>query len=180
MKKRAGRMEELLGVDDPIVLGPFGEVSAVGLTAAVSECGGLGSDGLYGYQPDRILRTIADIRAQTDRPFAVNLWLSTGDEVVPGDIDLAPYLHALAPLFASAGLSEPDPPDAFLPGLQSQIDAVIEASPAVLSLVYGVPSAAILDGGPLQGNSSGRRRHHRPGGHRARCRRGRRHRRHRF
>lgn len=145
MNTRSKRLEELLGIDDPIVLGPFGGVSSVGLTAGVSECGGLGSYGLYGYQPDRIVRTIDEIRAETTRPFAVNLWLATGDEVTPADIDLAPYSHALAPLFASVGLAEPEPPEAFLPDLQDQLDAVFESGPAVLSVVYGVPSAAVLD-----------------------------------
>lgn len=42
-KNMAGRLKELLGVDDPIVLGPFGGVSSVRLAANVSECGGLGS-----------------------------------------------------------------------------------------------------------------------------------------
>ncbi len=145
MNTRARRLEELLGIDDPIILGPFGGVSSVALTAAVSEYGGLGSYGLYGYAPDRIASTIGEIRAQTDKPFAVNLWLSTGDEVTPADIDLAPYSHALAPLFATVGLVEPKPPAAFLPDLADQLDAIFECAPPVLSLVFGVPSAAILD-----------------------------------
>src|SRR5680860_791986 len=138
---KAGRLKELLGVDDPIVLGPFGGVSSVSLTAAVSEFGGLGSYGLYGYQPERIAQTIREIRAETDRPFAVNLWLPTGDEVTPSDIYLAPYTSALAPFFTAVGLPLPEPPPSFLPDLEDQLDAVFEASPAVLSLVYGVPSA---------------------------------------
>ena len=42
-------LENLLGIDEPIVLGPFGGASSVELTALVSEAGGLGSFGLYGY-----------------------------------------------------------------------------------------------------------------------------------
>lgn len=145
MNTRARRLEDLLGIDDPIVLGPFGGVSSIGLTAAVSEFGGLGSYGLYGYGPQRIVDTIAGLRAETSRPFAVNLWLPTGDEVEAGEIDLAPYSRALAPLFDSVGMVEPEPPESFLPDLQSQLDAVLEAAPAVLSLVFGVPSSAILD-----------------------------------
>ena len=148
---KAGRLKELLGVDDPIVLGPFGGVSSVSLTAAVSEFGGLGSYGLYGYQPERIAQTIREIRAKTDRPFAVNLWLPTGDEVAPSDIRLAPYLHSLAPLYASVGVPLPETPHAFLPDFNDQLDAVFEASPAVLSLVYGVPSASLLDAARSRG-----------------------------
>jgi hypothetical protein len=45
-----------LPVDVPIVLGPFGGLSSVELTATVSELGGLGSFGLYGYDAERIER----------------------------------------------------------------------------------------------------------------------------
>lgn len=151
MNTRSGRLEKLLGIDDPIILGPFGGVSSVSLTAAISECGGLGSYGLYGYQPEHIAQTIRDVRAQTSRPFAVNLWLPTGDEVTPSDINLAPYTRALAPLFASVGVLLPEAPHAFLPDFNDQLDAVFEASPAVLSLVYGVPSATVLDAARSRG-----------------------------
>jgi nitronate monooxygenase len=128
------------GVEVPIVLGPFGGLSSVALTAEVSARGGLGSFGLYGYDAARIHDTVATIRAATDRPFAVNLWLPTGDEVRPGDADLAGARAAAAPLFAALDLAVPPDPARFLPDVQEQIDAVLEAAPAVLSLVYGVPS----------------------------------------
>ncbi|WP_354002783.1 nitronate monooxygenase [Microbacterium elymi] len=54
-----------LGIEHPIVLGPFGGLSSVALVAAVSDAGGLGSYGLYGYAPDRIRDTIAQLRAAT-------------------------------------------------------------------------------------------------------------------
>ena len=46
-----GRLEGLLGIEHPIVLGPFGGLSSVTLTAAVSERGGLGSYGLFWLRP---------------------------------------------------------------------------------------------------------------------------------
>ena len=49
------------------MLGPFGGLSSVALTAAVSSAGGLGSYGLYGYDGARIRETIASLRAATDR-----------------------------------------------------------------------------------------------------------------
>lgn len=75
-----GRLEEVLGVDVPIVLGPFGGLSSVELTAVVSNAGGLGSYGLYGYDTARIRSAVDQLRAATGRPFALNLWLATGDE----------------------------------------------------------------------------------------------------
>ena len=78
--------------------------SSVELTAIVSERGGLGSYGLYGYSPERIHDTIAELRAATDRPFAVNLWLPTGDEVAPATSISRPSLSALAPLYEAVGI----------------------------------------------------------------------------
>jgi len=136
------RLTELFGVDLPIVLGPFGGLSSVELAAAVSGAGGLGSFGLYGYGPDRIATTIAALRAATDHPVAVNVWLPRGDEVAPADVDLAASRTALAPLSAAAGVDVPAPPSAFLPDVADQLDAVFAARPDVLSVVFGVPDAA--------------------------------------
>ncbi|WP_308491821.1 NAD(P)H-dependent flavin oxidoreductase [Microbacterium terrisoli] len=133
-----------LGIEHPIVLGPFGGLSSVALVAAVSDAGGLGSYGLYGYSADRIRDTIAQLRSATDRPFSVNLWLPTGDEVTPADVDLGPASDAVAGLFDELGVPVPVPPARFLPDVQEQLDAVLDAAPAVLSLVFGVPSAELV------------------------------------
>ncbi len=138
------RLERLLGLDTPIVLGPFGGLSSVALTAAVSEGGGLGSFGLYGYTPERIRDTISALRAATSRRIAVNLWWPRGDEATPDDVDIAPFLRAAGPLFAAAGVAVPEPPATFLPPLSDQLDAVFDARPDVLSVVFGVPDADTL------------------------------------
>ena len=137
-------LQDLFGIDAPIVLGPFGGLSSIELTAAVSELGGLGSYGLYGYSADRISDTIAALHSATRRPFAVNLWLPTGDEVTPGDIDLRPAIEALSPLYDELGLAHPTPPIEFLPDLDSQLTAVMDAAPAALSVVFGVPSEHVV------------------------------------
>lgn len=141
----ANPLLDLLGIDRPVVLGPFGGLSSVALTAAVSRRGGLGSYGLYGYGADRIHDTIAQLRAATPRPFAVNLWLPVGDEVAPSDVDLGPALGAMAPLYEAAGVAVPEPPERFLPPVAEQVEAVLDAGPAALSVVFGVPSADVVD-----------------------------------
>ncbi|WP_295779792.1 DUF561 domain-containing protein [uncultured Microbacterium sp.] len=138
------RLTDLLGVDTPVVLGPFGGLSSVALTAAVSDGGGLGSFGLYGYSPQRIHDTVAALRAATARPVAVNLWMPRGDEVTPDTVDATAALDAAEPLFARAGVARPALPAAFLPDVDDQLDAVLSARPDVLSLVFGIPDAGIL------------------------------------
>ncbi|HEX5857856.1 MAG TPA: nitronate monooxygenase, partial [Microbacterium sp.] len=146
-------LTRMLGIDLPIVLGAFGGASSVALTAAVSNGGGLGSYGLYGYSAERILRTAEELREATSRPFAVNVWLPHREpgerdperEAVPDDAFRA-AAQRLAPLFAEVGLEPPaEPPASYLPGFDEQLAAVLEARPAVLSVVFGVPDEATID-----------------------------------
>lgn len=144
------RLTRLLGIDAPIVLGPFGGLSNVELTARVSELGGLGSYGLYGYSGERITQTCAQLRAATERPFAVNLWLPTGEEVTPqGQPPTAS--GPVTELLAEMGVAQPEAPERYLPEFDEQFDAVLAARPAVLSLVYGVPPHRVVDGAHAAG-----------------------------
>lgn len=137
----------VLGVDAPIVLGPFGGMSSVPLAAAVSNAGGLGSFGLYGYDGARIRATAAELRAATGRPFALNLWLPLdGDhDVHPDDAEFAHYVDLLRPYFNELDVAVPERPDAYLPSYDEQVDAVLEARPAVISTVFGVPSPDLVE-----------------------------------
>ncbi|MFD5213272.1 NAD(P)H-dependent flavin oxidoreductase [Microbacterium sp. NPDC058345] len=136
-------LRELLGIRHPIVLAPFGGLSSVALTASVSEAGGLGSYGLYGYDGARIRATAAELRAATSAPFALNIWLPTGDETQPGHEHDA-QAAALSSFFAEVGVEPPARPERYLPSLEGQLEAIWEAAPAVLSVVFGVPAAPIL------------------------------------
>jgi nitronate monooxygenase len=42
-------------------------------------------------------------------------------------------------------VATPSPPERFLPDVGEQLDAVIEAAPAVLSVVFGVPGAELIE-----------------------------------
>jgi nitronate monooxygenase len=139
------RFCRLLGIDSPVVLAPFGGLSSVDLTATVSSLGGLGSYGLYGYEGGRIRETVESLRDATDRPFALNLWLPTGDEVEPDPGDFDRYASALAPLFDRLDLSLPELPDRYLPPFEEQIQTVLELEPAAISFVFGVPPAEVIE-----------------------------------
>lgn len=137
-------LRALLGIRHPVVLAPFGGLSSVELTAAVSSAGGLGSYGLYGYDGDRIRQTAAALRAATAAPFALNIWLPTGDEVAPGD-EHERHAAALTDFFDEVDIDVPARPERYLPSLDEQLDAIWQAAPAVLSVVFGVPSDALVD-----------------------------------
>src|SRR5712671_3814587 len=73
------RVSARLGIEYPIIQGPFGGLSSQRLTAAVSNYGGLGSLGALGLAPSAIKDVIAELRSMTDKPFAMNLWVSMED-----------------------------------------------------------------------------------------------------
>jgi enoyl-[acyl-carrier protein] reductase II len=63
---------DLLGLDAPIVQASIGPWTNVELTAAACEAGALGSIGTSLVAPDRLRAMLSELRARTDRPFAVN------------------------------------------------------------------------------------------------------------
>ncbi|TWT23319.1 nitronate monooxygenase [Luteimonas marina] len=143
-----GKVAQRLGLVRPIVQGPFGGgLSSVDLVVAVSEAGGLGSFGAHHLDAAGIAGVAAAIRARTNRPFALNLWLPFEDSDDPPIDDDAYANHAalLAPYYAELGIDPPPRPERFTPRFEDQIEALLDARPAAFSFVFGVPPPAILD-----------------------------------
>lgn len=144
---RATEATRRLGITHPIVQGPFGGgLSTTRLAATVSSLGGLGSFGAHMLAPQEIVHLTAELRALTDRPFAINLWVSDHD---PGGLALSPEdferaWQLFAPYFAELGVDRPAPPARYGPRFGEQIDALLEAAPPVFSFVFGVPPPAVL------------------------------------
>src|SRR5688572_29449503 len=75
------RVAEILNVRYPIIQGPFGGgYSSTKLVSTVSNGGGLGSFGATELTPQQIVATTNEIRSLTDKPFAMNLWVSERDK----------------------------------------------------------------------------------------------------
>lgn len=141
-----GALEDLLGIAHPVVQGPFGGgLSAVDLTVAVSEAGGLGSFGAHILEPAEITTLVEDLRRRTDAPFAINLWVpQPGEEIRPSAADWSSHLDRVRPYLQELGLTEPDLEADPIPDFGAQVDALLQASPPVISFVMGIPSADIL------------------------------------
>ena len=138
---------EKLGITYPIIQGPFGRGASTALLAAtVSNAGGLGSFGANDLTPEAVFQIAGEIRKLTDRPFGMNLWVSTHD--AGGDtLDAETYdrvLSLLAPYYQELGVELPERPPAKAANFEEQVDALIEARPAVFSFVFGIPSPQIL------------------------------------
>ncbi|RYZ21643.1 MAG: nitronate monooxygenase, partial [Sphingobacteriales bacterium] len=138
----------MLGLEYPIVQGPFGGgLSAVELTAAVSNAGGLGSFGAQPFSAAEIISIGRDIRMRTGKPFNLNLWVNDFDPALANfsDDDYEKLTALFKPYFDESGLEVPARPTSPASQFEEQLEAIWEIKPAVFSFVYGIPAAAILE-----------------------------------
>ncbi len=141
------RLTARLGIEYPIIQGPMGGLATQKLTAAVSNFGGLGSFGAHGLAPSAIKDVIAEIRALTSRPFAMNLWVSMEDE---GAFTSSAAEHAKALQEIAGHVQELDGSlPAFKPyapiRFEDQVRVLLDAGVAAFSFIYGIPPRKILD-----------------------------------
>src|SRR3984885_14181185 len=141
------RVSQKLGIKYPIIQGALGGFSSQRLTAAVSNFGGLGSFGAHSLAPSAIQDVIAEIRSLTNKPFAMNLWVSMEDEgAATSDAEafkralshLAPYLEAVG---ARKPQFSPYQPLRF----EDQVRVLLDAKVPVFSFIYGIPPKEILE-----------------------------------
>jgi nitronate monooxygenase len=137
-------MTERLGLRFPIVQAPMaGGADTPALAAAVSGAGGLGSLGCGYLTAEKIEALAAEVRARTDRPFALNLFVRADE---PVDAAAAARVSpALDDVRRELGLAPPPPPSPPGDAYPAQLAAVIRARPAVFSFTFGAPSRADLD-----------------------------------
>jgi nitronate monooxygenase len=132
-----------LGVAHPIILAPMaGAGGTPELVAAVSNAGGLGSWGGGYATPQQILDTAQQIRSLTSKPFALNLFAGGYEPQPP--VDGAPMLALVARVHDKLGLPAPVLPPVPQSPFAEQVEAVIEARPALFSFTFGIPSADVL------------------------------------
>jgi len=135
------RLTARLGIDYPIIQGPLGGLSSQRLTAAVSNFGGLGSFGAHTLAPAAIEDAIAQIRALTSRPFAMNLWVSMEDEGARAS-DESAFNRSLAPLAGHLdALGAPRPTyKPYSPArFEDQARVLLDAKVPVFSFTFGIP-----------------------------------------
>lgn len=142
------KASELLGIQYPILQGPFGgNLSSVELTATVSNAGGLGGYGAYTLSPDEIVAVNKQLRAATDKPYNINLWVSDTDAGSSGitDSGFEQAKIAFLPYFDEVGLPFPEKPAPFQSRFENQAEVILDMRPKVFSFMFGAPSAAILE-----------------------------------
>lgn len=139
---------EMLGIQYPIMQGPFGgNLSSVELVATVSNAGGLGGYGAYTLSPQEIVDVDKQIKQATHKPYNINLWVSDTD-AVDGTISDEQFEKAKSlfkPYFDEAGIELPAKPAPFKTRFENQLQVILDIRPKVFSFMFGVPSADILE-----------------------------------
>ncbi len=137
-------LQQLLGIELPIVQAPMAGVQASALAVAVASAGGLGSLPCAMLGLGALRSEIAAIRAQTDKPFNLNFFCHT-----PPAFDAARearWREALAPYYAEYGIDAATIPagPGRTPFNAEVADAVEQFRPAVVSFHFGLPSPELL------------------------------------
>jgi nitronate monooxygenase len=139
---RPTALTERLGIIHPLVQAPMAAISTAPLAAAVSEAGGLGSIGAATMPLPVVEAQIQEVRARTDRPFAVNFFVHQPPRRDPEV--LARMQQRLDPYRQALGADEfppVEPPPPFFPEMLAM---VLARRPPVVSFHFGLPEPAAV------------------------------------
>lgn len=138
-------LQQLLGIDIPIIQAPMAGVQDGALTIAVSNAGGLGSLPCAMLTPDALRAQLETIIAGTDRPFNVNFFCHAPPSV---SVERERAWRAiLEPYFEELGIAADNGPPAPVraPFSTEAARIIAEFRPAVVSFHFGLPSPELLE-----------------------------------
>jgi nitronate monooxygenase len=138
------RIQELVGIEHPIIQAPMARAVSSDMVVAVSEAGGLGSLPCAFLNAEQIRREVAIVRKHTQRPINLNFFCHTPPRVDP-DRDQQ-WKRILEPYFTELGL-DPNASTAAVglpPFDQAMCELVAELKPNVVSFHFGLPDKALL------------------------------------
>ncbi|MBI1894571.1 MAG: nitronate monooxygenase, partial [Candidatus Rokubacteria bacterium] len=137
-------LQQLLGIEVPIIQAPMAGVQGSALAVAVSNAGGLGSLPCAMLSLDTMRNELAAIKAQTGRPFNVNFFCHVPP--TPSAEREAVWRATLAPYYKEFGIDADTIPagPGRAPFSSGAADVLSEFKPAVVSFHFGLPSAELL------------------------------------
>jgi len=138
-------LQDLLGIELPIIQAPMAGVQGSALAIAVSNAGGLGSLPCAMLSPEAMRKELAAIRAQSGKPFNVNFFCHTPP--APDAAREAAWRDALAGYYAELGIEAAPAAagPARLPFNAEAAEVLAEFKPPVVSFHFGLPSRNLLD-----------------------------------
>jgi nitronate monooxygenase len=137
-------LQELFGVELPIIQAPMAGSQKSELAIAVSNAGGLGSLPCGMLSPNEIRAELSAIRAQTDRPYNVNFYTHPLPEKDPRRE--AAWRALPSPYFKEYGMVLDDNPAAAsrTPFSPAAADLLEDFRPSIMSFHFGLPAPDLL------------------------------------
>jgi nitronate monooxygenase len=137
-------LQDLVGVDLPVIQAPMAGIQDHALAVAVANAGGLGSLPCATFGPDDIKRELDALTAKTSTPYHVNFFAHTAP--APDEEREAMWKRQLAPFYAEYGI-DPATVEARagrLPFSHDAADVLEKYKPAVVSFHFGLPASDLL------------------------------------
>ncbi len=141
---RDRRLQDLLGIELPIIQAPMAGMSTPAMAIAVAEAGGLGSLACDMLSPDHMRAELDVIRRRTVKPVNVNFFCHAA---APADAARdAAWRQQLRPYYLEFGLDPamPVPATALAPFGEPHCDVLEDIKPAVVSFHFGLPNDDLL------------------------------------
>src|ERR1700709_421552 len=131
-------LQQLFGIELPIIQAPMAGSQGSALAIAVSQAGGLGSLPCAMLTVDGMRSEVAAIRAQTDKPFNLNFFCHTS--LPPDAAREAAWRSLLAPYYQEYGIDAATIPSGpgRTPFNAAAAELVNELRPAVVSFHFGL------------------------------------------
>jgi nitronate monooxygenase len=138
------RLDNLLGIELPIIQAPMAGVQGSAMCIAVSNAGGLGSLPCALLSLDKMRAELLAIKAKTTKPFNVNFFCHTPPPTDPARE--ARWRERLAPYFRELGVGVDDIPAAAarMPFSHDAADVLSEFRPPVVSFHFGLPKRDLV------------------------------------
>ena len=137
-------LQEILGIELPVIQAPMAGVQEGALAIAVSNAGGLGSLPCAMLSVDAMRKELTEIKARTARPFNVNFFCH--QPPIPSAQRAATWRAALTPYYSEFGIDPGTLADGAgrAPFSAEYADGLAEFRPAVVSFHFGLPAPALL------------------------------------
>lgn len=138
-------IQEMLGIDFPIIQAPMAGVQEHELAVAVSNAGGLGSLPCAMLSPEGLRNELTALTSQTSKPYNVNFFCHVRPE--PDAEAERHWRHAIAPYFEEFSI---DPDTISWQAGRSPFNAemagvLAEFKPPVVSFHFGLPAPDLMD-----------------------------------
>ncbi len=139
------RLQDLLGIDVPIVQAPMAGSSSTRMAVAVSEAGALGSLACAAQTAEQLRQTLALARDSTSKPVNVNFFAHVPPQA-QGRAD-AVWFKRLSAFAEALGVEPPGEisADDILPFDEARCAVLEELPPKVVSFHFGLPDKRLLD-----------------------------------